>query len=212
MTAFLLPAQRSTPHYSKRWKSEQSASPASAEAGWQDRHKRRGSTGWPQGLEIVSSFQRRHVFAVKDGRVRHHFLPIIKGVEIPVRCIRDDGPPPPESSSSSFPWSSSSSIDPDSIGNYLVDARDGQAYRMVTIGSQTWMAENLRYAAEGNSGCRLMGSKCDSQGLFYSFMVAQTACPEGWHLPSKGEYESGRSVHDCGRACPQVDFRLVFGI
>ena len=113
-----------------------------------------------------------------------------KGVEIPVRCIRDDGPPPPESSSSSFPWSSSSSIDPDSIGNYLVDARDGQAYRMVTIGSQTWMAENLRYAVEGNSGCRLMGSKCDSQGLFYSFMVAQTACPEGWHLPSKGEYET----------------------
>ena len=112
--------------------------------------------------------------------------------KITVRCIRDDGPPPPESSSSSFLWSSSSAINPDSIGNYFVDARDGQTYRMVTIGSQTWMAENLRYAAEGNSGCMKEYYKnvCASQGLFYASSVAQTACPEGWHLPSKEEYET----------------------
>ena len=119
------------------------------------------------------------------GQMLEHF-------KIPVRCIRDDGPPPPESSSSAIPWSSSSSIDPDSIGNYFVDPRDGQAYKVVTIGSQTWMAENLRYAAEGNSGCMREYYKktCASEGVFYAGPVAQTACPEGWHLPSKEEYET----------------------
>jgi uncharacterized protein (TIGR02145 family) len=31
---------------------------------------------------------------------------------------------------------------------------------------------------------------CTSEGVFYAGSVAQTACPEGWHLPSKEEYET----------------------
>ena len=116
---------------------------------------------------------------------------ILKDIKVPVRCIRNDGPPLPESSSS-VPWRSSSSVNPDSIGNYFVDARDGQAYKVVTIGSQTWMAENLRYAAEDHSGCmKSYNAKfCESEGLFYAYTVALTACPDGWHLPSKEEYET----------------------
>ena len=72
-----------------------------------------------------------------------------------------------KSSSSNDVVESSSSADalPDTV---LVDERDGQTYRIVKIGDQTWMAENLNYETE-NSFCYNDSSEyCETYGRLYT--------------------------------------------
>jgi len=70
------------------------------------------------------------------------------------------------------------SIPPSSEATF-VDSRDGKTYKKVTIGTQTWMAENLDYAGlyDANVGWNL-----------YNWSTAKKACPAGWHLPSGAEW------------------------
>lgn len=86
--------------------------------------------------------------------------------------------------------SSVSVVDPATVVmGTLIDARDGQVYKTVTIGTQTWMAENLNYD-DGNGGhCyELDNAWCEKNGRLYPWHVAMNACPSGWHLPSDDEW------------------------
>ena len=87
-------------------------------------------------------------------------------------------------------------FDPDSS---LCDVRDGKLYKTVYIGEtnskQRWMAKNLNYNTS-NSWCGggvhegTAEGDCSVYGRLYTQSAALTACPGGWHLPSKAEFET----------------------
>lgn len=84
----------------------------------------------------------------------------------------------------------------------IVDPRDGNVYRTTKIGTQEWLSENLRFSTD-DSRCLLNDSVlCAKCGKAYSWKEAVNAsefddsdpssiqgiCPDGWHIPSYGEW------------------------
>ncbi len=84
----------------------------------------------------------------------------------------------------------------------FTDPRDGEVYPLISIGTQTWFAENLRYKTEGS--IYNSNNPNPKYGRLYTWEDALTACPEGWHLPTDREWTIlelalGMPVEEVGR-------------
>ena len=112
-----------------------------------------------------------------------------------VRCVKDKEQKVKEERHASIPNSVSSSVPLHSIVGErsmgsMTDSRDGKSYKTVTIGSQTWMAQNLNYKME-KSICRNDTiNDCASIGRLYSWNLAKEACPSGWRLPAREDWDT----------------------
>lgn len=131
--------------------------------------------------------------------------------------------------SDSYPqylFSSSATTPPvEVVNDRITDPRDGQSYRVTTIGSQVWMAENLNYETDNSLCYHKSLDSCAKYGRLYRYYISQIRydttdfrygydrtdpCPSGWHVSTATDWRIlFETVGIIGATGQNVDERIA---
>jgi uncharacterized protein (TIGR02145 family) len=75
-------------------------------------------------------------------------------------------------------------------GRIINDARDGNTYGVIRIGSQLWLNKNALYHLPDSWCPGGTEANCQMLGRLYTWPSALQACPAGTHLPSDAELKT----------------------
>lgn len=69
------------------------------------------------------------------------------------------------------------------------DSRNGKTYKTVQFASYIWMAENLAYENSYSTCYDDKSANCEKNGRLYQDFDPESACPDGFTLPSEADYK-----------------------
>lgn len=105
----------------------------------------------------------------------------------------------------------------DANATQFTDSRNGKVYNIVKIGKQVWMVENLAIKVENVTySYNNKENNVEKYGLLYTWEAAKNACPEGWELPSRYDFEVllgnfGKEYITIGKQRKAAAEKLIFG-
>lgn len=74
---------------------------------------------------------------------------------------------------------------------YMTDSRDGKVYRIIKAEGKLWMAENLAFDPGHDSWIYENNASYGAKyGRLYTWEAAVKACPPGWRLPTRKEWQT----------------------
>lgn len=92
------------------------------------------------------------------------------------------------------------------VKDTFFDKRDSTTYTIIKVGKQWWFAENLKFEIYGS----LITKKHPGNGRYYSHNVAKKAIPEGWHLPTKQEWDTLINIIPTVSEMKKIGFKIIF--
>ena len=75
----------------------------------------------------------------------------------------------------------------------VLDTRDDRVYSVFKSGDQLWLGENLRYRPDDLEGIFCFDdveANCEEDGVIYNFAGAENACPAGWGLATRAQWQT----------------------